>query len=156
MTIVSSSHVLGTVQRDGRRYVTEDHVDQLARHYLLEYLAAAAADYVAIRTARAAVLSQQLIDAEIQAALRVDANPTLEYATKTDFAPVMREAYRHAVREECAYLANWIINRVTDGWVTEAQVQSAFGLTAGQWTTLKAKMIALRNNYLAVQAAAGE
>jgi hypothetical protein len=40
--------------------------------------------------------------------------------------------------------------------VTETQVRNAFGLDAGQWATLKAKMIALRDNYLAVQAAAGE
>jgi len=156
MPIVSSTHTLGSVQVDGRRYVTEDHVDQLSRHYLTEYLAAAAADYVAIRTARAVALSQQLIDAEISAALRVDESPTLEYATKTDFALVMREAYRSAEREECARLATWIINRVNDAWVTELQVRNAFGLDAGQWATLKARMIALRNNYLAVQAAAGE
>ena len=128
----------------------------MARHYLIEYLAAAAADYVAIRTSRAAVLSQQLSDNEIAAALRVDVNPTLEYATKSDFAPVMREAYRSATKEQCAYLANWIINRVNDGWVTETQVRNAFNLDAGQWATLKTKMIALRDNYLAVQAAAGE
>ena len=156
MAIVSSSHVLGTVQRDGRRYVTEDHVDQLDRHHLVEYLAAGDADYVAIRTARATAIGLRLIAQEIDAALRVDANPTLEYATKTDFAPVMREAYRNATKEQCAYLANWIINRVTDGWVTESQVRNAFSLDAGQWATLKAKMIALRDHYLAVQAAAGE
>lgn len=156
MPIISSSHTVGSAQKDGRAYVTEDHVDQQARHYLIEYLAAADADYVAIRTARAAVLSRQLIDNEIAAALAVDANPMLEYATKGDFAPVMRAAYRSATRDECARLATWIINRVNEAWVTEVQVRMAFGLDAGQWTPLKAKMIALRDKYLAVQAAAGE
>lgn len=156
MAIVSSSHTLGTVQANGRRYVREDHVDQLARHYLIEYLAAIGADYVAIRTARAVQLSAQLIAQEIDAALLIDANPTLEYATKNDFVPVLREAYRRSERDECARLATWIINRVNDGWVTEAQVQSAFGLAAGPWATLRAKMIALRTDYISVQAAAGE
>lgn len=156
MGIVSSSHTLGTVQVDGRRYVVEDHVDEFSRHHFVEYLAAVAADYVAIRTARATAIGLRLIAQEIDAALRDDVNPVLEYATKSDFAPVMREAYRSATKEQCAYLANWIINRVTSAWVTETQVRNAFGLDAGQWNTLKAKMIALRDHYLAVQAAAGE
>jgi hypothetical protein len=156
MPIVSSTHTLGTVQRDGRRWVTEDHVDQFARHFLVDYLAAVGADYVAIRTARATEIGLRLIADEIAAALRVDANPVLEYATKNDFVPVLRRAYQAAEREECARLATWIINRVNDGWVTEAQVQAAFGLADGPWATLRAKMIALRSSYLAVQAAAGE
>jgi len=156
MAIVSSSHVLGTVQKDGRRYVTEDHVDQLSRHHLVEYLAASDADYTAIRMARATAIGLRLIAQEIDSALRVNADPVLEYATKADFAPVMREAYRSESQEQCAYLANWIINRVNGGWITETQVRNAFNLDAGQWATLKAKMITLRNNYLAVQAAAGE
>jgi hypothetical protein len=35
-------------------------------------------------------------------------------------------------------------------------VRNAFGLTAGQYTTLKAKMTTLRDQWLAVQAAQGE
>jgi len=156
MAIVTSTHTLGTVQVDGRRYVTEDHVDEFSRHHLAEYLAESGADYVGIRTARAVAIGRWLIDHEIEAALQVNATPSLEYATKSDFAPVMREAYRSSTKVGCGYLANWIINRITEGWVTEAQVRTAFGLTAGQWTTLKAKMMTLRDNYLAVQAAAGE
>ena len=156
MAIVSSTHTLGTVQVDGRRYVTEDHVDQVAKHYLIGYLAAIGADYAAIRIARMAALSQQLIDAEIGAALAVDADPVLVYATKNEFVPVLREAYRGSARDECARLATWVLNRIGGGWATETQVQNAFGLTLGQWTTLKAKMTALRTNYLSVQASAGE
>jgi hypothetical protein len=40
--------------------------------------------------------------------------------------------------------------------VTDTQVRNAFGLTAGQWTTLKAKMTTWRTEYLDVQAAVGE
>lgn len=156
MSIVSSTHTLGTVQRDGRRWVVEDHVDQVAKHYLVEYLAAAGADYVAIRAARAAVISQLLIDQEIAAALALDADPVLVYATKVQFVPVLREAYRSSAKDECARLAMWVLNRIDNGWATETQVQNAFGLTAGQWVTLKAKMVALRNLHVAVEAAAGE
>jgi hypothetical protein len=156
MAIVSSSHALDAVRADGRRECIEDHLDHVGVHHLVRYLAAVGADYVAIRTARAALIAEMLIDGEIQAALLVDASPVLVYAEKTDFVPVMREAYRTATRDECARLATWIINRVNDAWVTETQVRNAFGLDAGQWATLRAKMIALRDNYLAVQAAAGE
>lgn len=156
MAIVLSTHALGSVQADGRRYVLEDHTDQIGRHYLAEYLAAVGADYVAIRTARAAEISQRLIDLEIAQALLIDADPVLIYATKIAFVGPLREAYRRAVKDECARLAAWALNRIDSSWVTEAQVQNAFGLTAGQWTTLKAKMTTLRTNYLAVEAAVGE
>lgn len=156
MSIVSSSHTLGTVQLDGRRYVREDHLDNLGKHWLIEYLAAIGADYVAIRTARAVRLAQQMIDSEVAAALLVDADPVLVYAAKSDFVSPLREAYRSASKDECARLATLILNRIESGWVTDAQMRNGFGLTAGQWTTLKTKMTALRTNYLAVQAAAGE
>jgi len=156
MAIISSSYSLGPLHPDGRRYVTEDHVDQLSRHYLVEYLAVVGANYAAIQTARATAIGLELIEREIRSILQIDADPILEYATKSDLAPVLRDAYRNATKEQCAYLANWIINRVTSGWITETQIRNAFSLDAGQWSTLKSKLIALRNNYLAVQTAVGE
>ena len=156
MPIVSSSHTLDAVRSDGRRECIEDHVDQLGVHHLVRYLAAAGADHDAIRIAREALISQQLIDAEIVAALAVDATPMLLHASKADFVSVYRGAYQTAGREECARLATWLLNRMDDGWVTDTQVRNAFGLTAGQWTTLEGKMTTLRTSWLAVQAAAGE
>lgn len=154
--IVSSSHTLGPVQRDGRRYVSEDHVDNIGKHWLHEYLAVANADYNANRISWMQKLTDLLVAAEIRAALTVDENPNLIYATKAQFVPVLREAYRTSTKEESARLATWVLNRIDSGYVTENQVQNAFGLTAGQWSNLKAKMTALRTNYLAVQAASGE
>lgn len=156
MAIVSSSHVLGTVQRDGRRYVQEDHLDNIGKHWPREYLAAVGANYVAIRTNAAAVLAQTLIDSEIAQAMSVNADPVLVYATKNDFVGPLRTAYKQAEQAECARLAAWILNRIDSGWVTETQVQNAFGLTFAQWTLLKSKMTTLRTNYNAVLAAAGE
>jgi hypothetical protein len=156
MPIVSSVHTLGVVQKDGRRWVVEDHADNFGTHYLHEYLAEPNADYAAILSDRAVVLSQRLIDREIVTLLGNDADPVLEHATKTLFAQVLRETYRNATREECARLAAWIIHRINSGWVTETQVRNAFGLTVGQWTTLKAKLTALRDHWLAIQAAQGE
>lgn len=67
--IVSSVHVEGPAQVDGRHYVTETHTDHLGGVYTLEYLAPVGADYVAIRTARAVSLEAQLAEAEADALL---------------------------------------------------------------------------------------
>ena len=55
MSITSSTHTEGPAQVDGRHYVTETHTDHLGETYALEYLAPVGADYVAIRSARAAL-----------------------------------------------------------------------------------------------------
>ena len=80
----------------------------------------------------------------------------LNHQTATQFATRLRERYRAASKEECARLAKWILDHIDAGDFTETQVRNAFGLTAGQWTTIKAKMTTLRTNYDAVLAAAGE
>lgn len=64
MPIVSSTHTVGQAQADGRRYVTEQHTDDLGAVLLVEYLAAQDADYVAIRTARATQISDQMAEEE--------------------------------------------------------------------------------------------
>lgn len=80
----------------------------------------------------------------------------LQHQTAAQFAARLRERFRNASREETARLAKWILDHLDAGDFTDTQIRNAFGLTAGQWTTLKAKMTALRTNYAAVQAAAGE
>jgi hypothetical protein len=156
MAIVSSTYTLEVPQVDGRRWVREDHVDQIGKHWLIRYLAAVGADYATILANHATAQWAQIVNDEIMTALAVDADPVLVYATKTDFVPVLRAAYRTSSDVECGRLATWIVNRVNSGWVTEAQVQTAFGMTDPQYATFRAKIIALRTNYLAVQAGAGE
>lgn len=80
----------------------------------------------------------------------------LQHQTAAQFAARLRERFRNSNREEVARLAKWILDHLDAGDFTDAQIRNAFGLTAGQWTTLKAKMTTLRTNYAAVQAAAGE
>lgn len=72
MSIVSSTHTVGHEQADGRRYVTEEHVDSASAVHLVTYLAAVGTDYVAIRDARAIDLATQLADEE--AAIIIGAN----------------------------------------------------------------------------------
>lgn len=81
---------------------------------------------------------------------------SLKHATKTQLAAAFRERYRNASSVECARLATWLLNRIDEGDFTDAQVQSAFGLTAGQYTQMKNRFTNLRIAYNAVIAAQGE
>lgn len=64
MPIVSSTHVVGHAQADGRRYVVESHTDDIGAVLTVEYLAPVDADHVAIRDGRAAAINEQLAEAE--------------------------------------------------------------------------------------------
>jgi hypothetical protein len=80
----------------------------------------------------------------------------LKYQTAAEFADRLRLRYLKSSRIECARIAKWILDHIDAGDFTETQVRNAFGLTAGQWTTLKTKLTNLRTAYNAVQAAQGE
>lgn len=80
----------------------------------------------------------------------------LQHQTAAQFAARLRERYKTATDVEAGRIANWIINHINLGDFTETQVRNAFGLNTTQWATLKAKLTALRDNYLAVMAARGE
>ena len=80
----------------------------------------------------------------------------LNHQTAAEFAARLRARYLNSERVECARLAKWILDHIDAGNFTETQVRNAFGLTAGQWTTLKAKLTNLRTVYNAVLAAKGE
>lgn len=67
MPIVSSTHTVGHEQRDGRRYVAERHTDSTGAVFVVEYGPVPVIDYVAVRDARAAAISDQLAEAEAQA-----------------------------------------------------------------------------------------
>lgn len=69
MAIVSSSHVVGHAQVDGRRYVTETHVDSAGGVHVREYLAPVGADHAAIAAAYAAELADRLAEAELEGLL---------------------------------------------------------------------------------------
>lgn len=67
MPIVSSTHTVGHAQADGRSYVTELHTDDIGAVIRVEYLASPGTDYVAVRSARAQQINEQLAEAAAQA-----------------------------------------------------------------------------------------
>ena len=80
----------------------------------------------------------------------------LQHQTAAEFVSRFREKYRNSSREECARLAAWLYDRYAAGDVTAAQIKTAFGLSDAQWLVFRDKVLALREHWLAVQAAQGE
>jgi hypothetical protein len=80
----------------------------------------------------------------------------LRYATAAQLADAFRERYRASSKQECARMATWILNRIDAVDFTDTQVRNAFGLTTGQYTTIKARWTNLRTAYNAMLAAQGE
>lgn len=156
MSIVSSSYVVGVAQRDGRAYVTETHTDNIGLPHVASYLAAVGADYAAIMTARAPRIAAAIADVEYLDIVNRASTFVLNYQTKAELAARFRAAYKAATRDELARLAYWLIERINDGTFTDAQVQSAFGLTAGQYAPLKARAVTLHDYWAAISAAVGE
>ena len=80
----------------------------------------------------------------------------LNHQTAAQFVARFREAYRNANKERAAKLAAFLYDRVQAGDVTAAQVRTAFGFTAPQFTAFQSRILALRDHYVAMQQAAGE
>ncbi len=155
---ITSTFSLGVVQVDGRRTVTELHTDSFGVTYRYQYLALANEDFQTILdTRKAAIAAQQPAEEcfNILAAL-ASGSITLHYATAAQLATAFREMYLSSEKEGCARLATWITNEIDAGFVTVAQVRTAFGITLAQYTSLYARMDAIRVAWVAVLAARGE
>ena len=80
----------------------------------------------------------------------------LKHQTPAQFAARFRERFRNSSNSEGARLASWLVDRVQAGDITREQMQTAFGLSAAQWDTLRNKLATLKTNWVAVQAARGQ
>ena len=157
-TIVSSVLDADTApQKDGRTYVRELHTDSVGATYRFEYLASPSMDRNAIMLARAATLIPDAQTREMLLAIALDLPlASLQYSTPAQAAAFVRAHYQQATRNELALTAQWILDRITAGEVTDAQVANAFNLTTAQWNTLKTKMQNLVASYTTVETAVGQ
>jgi hypothetical protein len=80
----------------------------------------------------------------------------LQHQTPAELAARFRAAYWAADGIRQAKMATWLLDRITAGDFTDAQVRNAFGLTTIQYTAFKTRMVTLRDKYTAVLAARGE
>lgn len=137
MPIVSSVITGDERQRDGRRWVGELHTDHLGVQYPIRYLAEAAADIATVMRDRVAVIEDQLRGSEIAAnvaAVMLDgsaASYTLAYSTAAQNFAALRAAYQGATRTQAIMVGDFLAS------LTNGQIQTAFGLTAGQVATLR-------------------
>lgn len=158
MAIVSSSHATGHAQRDGRRYVREEHTDHRGAVHVFEYLWDGVANRDAILAARAGRITEALAAAEYAARIAVDGwDGALQHQSPGEFADKLRADYRISARERTCYLAWWIIRRIAEGSFTDNQVRNAFGMTVQDYTTFKTtKLQPAHDRWAGVVASAGE
>jgi hypothetical protein len=154
--VLASVYSVGQAQADGRAYVTETHTDQYAIAWSREYLAAAGADYAALLAQHAAQVEAAIEALEINAELQLGAPLTLKYTTKAQLGNAFRARYQTATKDEACRLAKWLLDHIDAGDFTDAQVQAFFGLTAAQYTAMKARASSMRDAYNAMLAAVGE
>lgn len=157
MAITSSTIIEDRAQIDGRRWITERHVDSQGQSYFVVYMADAGLDAQAEMANRvaafAARLKQNEIDREIAKAL-LDGPavmPTLNWNTNTEFGLALRAFYKLAVQRDACRIGWW----VTQFNLTDNQLQTFFGLTAGQVTAARNLLTSLSSQYTSLLAAAG-
>jgi len=80
----------------------------------------------------------------------------LHYATLTQLGNEFRQRYLDSSGVQTWRLAKWLMDRIDDGTVTDAQVRNFFNLSVPQYNTLKTKMLDFRTKYEDLQGAAGE
>ena len=84
------------------------------------------------------------------------AAPTFKYATKTQLLSALRERYRSASKEEVWRLAYKIQGWYVDGYVTDANLTTMFGVSGAQLTALKQRIAAAADKWIDLQSAGGE
>lgn len=156
-TIVSSIVVGSTVQRDGRLSVDERHTDSNGAAWNYGWLAPGGTDPNTFLATHASAILAQLNAGEIAANVAQVmtfgslAVVSTAYSTNAQNLAALRTAYQSASQLQAIMVGDFL-SSLTDG-----QLQSIFGMTAGQVTTLRAnKLTPAANTASAIRAAAGQ
>lgn len=156
MTVTSSTFAQESLQKDGRRWVTETHTLTGGATVPVRYLLAVAGDASAIMTARAPIIAAQAVEDEAVANFNRDGALTVVQQTAAQFAARFRQEVANASQQWACYLAWWLLRRIAAGQITDAQCQTAFNMTASAWTTFKTNTLTPRSNaWVAMLAATG-
>lgn len=157
MAIVSSVIAANDAQKDGRRWIRERHTDQVGKVWERVYLTTAGADINAALATFATQLALDIRDAEIASnvaqivMLGSLASPTTVYSTGAQNFAGLRTAYQFATQTQAIMIGDFL-SSLTDG-----QLQTAFGMTAGQVTTLRTnRLTPAANTASTIRAAAGQ
>lgn len=80
----------------------------------------------------------------------------LKHQTPEALLRRFRERFATSDRERCVSLGEALLDRITAGDITDAQVRTAFGMTAGAYNTLKTRITQRRNARITIASAVGE
>lgn len=137
MPITASVLLSNVAQADGRRAVVEKHTDDTGITYIRQYLGPSNTDTSAVLAAYATQLTADISAAEIAnnlaqvTTLGSLASPTLVQSTLAANLASLRAAYLVATQVQAVMIGDYMSAR------TDGLLQTAFGLTAGQVTTLR-------------------
>jgi hypothetical protein len=144
------------VQRDGRQWVLERHIDHVGVEHVRHWLATAGEDLNAALAAYALRLLDELRDREITRNVgNVLADGRLAvittvYSTGMENINALRIAYQSATRTEAIFTGDFL------GSLTDAQLRNAFDLTQAQVTNLRTnKLTPAENAANTIRAASG-
>lgn len=155
MTVLSSTATLEGAQADGSRWCREVHT--IPDGTTVEFYYSTPPGFTqanAIAAARAADVADWLAAREAEDNIERDGPPSLVHQTPVQFAVRLREYVRSGERERACQLAWWLLRRIADGHITDAQARAAFGLTVAQWTNFKSSTLIPRSNAWASMLAA--
>lgn len=141
MSIISSVIAADDAQSDGRRWILENHTDNLGVIYLVSYLANNGFDAAAALTARIATLEASIIFGEITtnvANVKSDGSLaviTFLYSTAGQNIAALRAAYLQSTKQEAIMIGDFLSS------LTDTQLKNIFNMTATQVTTLRANKL---------------
>lgn len=154
-TILSSAILADRPQVDGRRYVTEEHLDDQGETTRVTYLALANADVQAAATARQATILDQLRAAEVAAniakALNAELMFTFRYSTVAENEVALRAVFQTATRWELLTIG-WVLDQLN---LSDARIRSLFGVAQSGVAAIRAKLADIAAKYEAALATEG-
>lgn len=155
MAITSSVLTEQAPQRDGRMRVSELHTDHRGLTYVRTYIANAEEDLAMALAAYAVQLDAQTQNEEGERNLRAILDGrfnavTAQYLTVAQVRQRLRAFYQQATGAEVAKLAAFFLT------LTDNQLQTLFGVSAGQVAALKTRLQARVDAGAAADTLAGE
>lgn len=157
MANITASVFAASLQADGRSIVHEVHTDSQGLTHDIVYNADQGADLNAALAAHAAALGTSLGTDEISSNLTQVfglgslAVPTFHFSIVADNVAALRAAYAVATQVQAIMTGDFLNS------LTAAQLQNAFGLTAGQVNTLRTNKLGPAATLAAsIRAAAGQ
>lgn len=158
MAIVSSQIIEDVPQIDGRRHVTERHVDHVGLVHFWRYLAEQLADVSAAMSARVAAVESRLKRREIERVISLILDddytgiPATHWNTNAEVGLAIRAYYQQSTDGE-AIRIGWYINSLG---LNDNQLKAFFGLNDGNLAAAKVKLTTYAAMYESLLAAEGE